>query len=57
MNRISDNNLPVYLSDKEKINSKFKIGNAIIYLPTKYNWFQKKMYKIFFNIDLEKVEE
>ena len=47
--------LYVYLSEEEKIKSKFKIGNAIIYLPKKYNWFQKKMYKIFFNIDLEKV--
>ncbi len=50
-------NMPlyVYLSEEEKIKSKFKIGNVIIYLPKKYNWFQKKMYKIFFDIDLEKV--
>ena len=54
--RIVDNMpLYVYLSEEEKIKSKFKIGNIIILLPKKYNWFQKKMYKIFFNIDLEKV--
>lgn len=52
---VDDRNIHVYLSEEEKIKSKFKIGNVIICLPKKYNWFQKKMYKIFFNIDLEKV--
>lgn len=50
---IHDKNIHIYLSDTEEIKSKFKIGNAIIYLPRKYNWFQKRMYKLFFNIDLE----
>ena len=50
---IHDKNVHIYLSDTESIKSKFKIGNAIIYIPRKYNWFQKRMYKLFFNIDLE----
>ena len=53
----NDRNIYVYLIEEEKVKSKFKIGNIIIYLPKEYNWFQKKMYKIFFNIDLEKVEK
>lgn len=50
---INDNIVHIYLSDIESIKSKFKLGNVIIYLPKKYNWFQKKMYKLFFSIDLE----
>ena len=50
---INNNNTYIYLSDAEEIKSNFKIGNIIICLPRKYNWFQKKMYKLFFNIDLE----
>jgi hypothetical protein len=50
---IHDKNIHIYLSDTEEIKSKFKIGNVVIHLPKTYNWFQKKMYKLFFNIDLE----
>lgn len=42
-----------------KAKSKMIIGNGelIIYTEKKYNKFQKKMWKLFFNIEIENIRE
>lgn len=51
----NDGKIRVFLAEKEEIKSCFQIGNMYVYLPQKYNWFNKKMYKLFFNIELFEV--
>ena len=48
----------LYVSNnKQKENTEnksyFVIGNITIYLPKKFNWFQKKMIKWCFGIDIK----
>ena len=40
---------------KQDYKSKLLIGNMTIFLTKKLNWFQRKMYKIFFNIIAENI--
>ena len=40
----------------QKIQSRLKIFNMTISLTGKVNWFQKLMYKLFFGIEIEKLE-
>ena len=42
---------------KQDYKSKLIIENITIYLTKKLNWFQRKMYKIFFNITAENIKE
>ena len=41
----------------EKHKSKIKCGNYEINIAAKFNWFQKKMWKIFFNCDIVDLED
>ena len=40
-----------------KNKSKMTVGNTIIFNTIHFNWLQKKMWKIFFNITIEDVED
>ena len=39
------------------IKTYLKIANITIGITKKINWFQRLMYKLFFNIEIEKLEE
>ena len=39
------------------IKTYLKLGNITIGITKKINWFQKLMYKLFFGIKIEKLEE
>ena len=39
------------------IKTYLKLANVTIGITKKINWFQKIMYKIFFNIEIEKLEK
>lgn len=39
------------------IKSYLKIGNMIIYNTKHFNWFHRKMWKLFFGFEIENVEE
>ena len=41
----------------EKPKSKIKCGNYEINITVKFNWFQKKMWKIFFNCEIIDLED
>ena len=40
-----------------KIKSHLKIGNLIIHNTHHFNWFHRKMWKLFFGFEIENVEE
>ena len=40
-----------------KTKSLLKIGNMVIHNSHHFNWFQRKMWKLFFGFDIENVEE
>ena len=42
---------------KPKIRSLLKIGNIVIHSTHHFNWFQHKMWKLFFGCEIENVEE
>lgn len=46
-----------YRKSNEKYQSSMVIGNITINNIKKFNWFQKLMYKICFNIEIKKVGE
>lgn len=59
--KVGDKGLEVNLKNAEwkleKIEPKSRIKvteNLVVMTGKKYNWFQKRMWKIFFNIDIEK---
>ena len=39
------------------IKTYLKLANITIGITKKINWFQRLMYKLFFNIEIEKLEE
>ena len=41
----------------EDIKTYLKLANITIGIDKKINWFQKIMYKLFFGIEIEKLEE
>lgn len=41
---------------EEKYKSKLVIGKLTIFLTKKLNWFQRKMYKVFFNITATNID-
>ncbi len=41
----------------DEIRSYLKLANITIGITKKINWFQKLMYKLFFGIEIEKLEE
>lgn len=41
----------------EKPKTKIKCGNWEIHMTVKFNWFQKKMWKIFFNCEIIDLED
>ncbi len=53
----SNSKMPFHATLKEKENfenkSYFSIGNITIYLPKKFNWFQKKMIKWCFGLEIK----
>ena len=40
-----------------KIKSHLKVGNLTIHNTRRFNWFERKMWKLFFGFDIENVEE
>ena len=46
---------PIFKVETPEYKSKLILGNTTIYLTKKLNWFQRKMYKIFFNIIAENI--
>lgn len=40
-----------------KTKSHLKIGNMVIYNTYHFNWFQRKMWKLFFGFEIENVKE
>lgn len=40
-----------------KTKSILKIGNMVIHNTHHFNWFQRKMWKLFFGFEIENVEE
>ena len=40
-----------------KIKSHLKIGNMVIYNTHRFNWLERKMWKLFFGFDIESVKE
>jgi hypothetical protein len=40
-----------------EIKSHLKIGNMVIHNTHHFNWFQRKMWKLFFGFDIENVKE
>ena len=48
---------PIFKVETSKYKSKLIVGNTTIYLTKKLNWFQRKIYRIFFNIIAENIKE
>ncbi len=46
---------PIFKVETSKYKSKLIVGNNTIYLTKKLNWFQRKMYRLFFNIIAENI--
>ena len=42
---------------RPKTRSLLKIGNMVIYNTHHFNWFQRKMWKLFFGFEIENVKE
>lgn len=40
-----------------EIKSHLKIGNLIIHNTHRFNWFERKMWKLFFGFEIENVKE
>lgn len=40
-----------------KIKSHLKLGNLTIHNTHRFNWFERKMWKLFFGFEIENVEE
>jgi hypothetical protein len=40
-----------------KTKSHLKVGNLIIHNTHRFNWLERKMWKLFFGFDIENVEE
>lgn len=40
-----------------KTKSHLRIGNMVIYNTHHFNWFERKMWKLFFGFEIENVEE
>lgn len=40
-----------------KIKSHIKIGNLIIHNTHRFNWFHRKMWKLFFGFEIENIKE
>lgn len=40
-----------------KTKSLLKIGNMVIHSSHHFNWFQRKMWKLFFGFDIENIKE
>ena len=40
-----------------KTKSRLKVGNMVIHNTHRFNWLQRKMWKLFFGFDIENVEE
>lgn len=52
--KITTGDVVINLNDNNK--SMLEIGNIKIYNTKKFNWFQRKMFKIFFGIKISNVE-
>lgn len=54
---ISKSPLYIYCADKGELKSCLHIGKLKILITPKFSKFRKLMYKIFFGLELEKIEE
>lgn len=43
--------------ENKEYKTKIKIGNLTIFQEKHYNWFRKLMYKFFFDIEIEDMED
>lgn len=53
--KITTGDVVIRLNNNNK--SLLEIGNIKIYNTKKFNWFQRKMFKIFFEIKIKKLEK
>ena len=52
-----DEGYTTYIDFIPKYKSKIKCGNYEINITVKFNWFQKKMWKVFFNCEIIDLED
>ena len=53
---VTNKNITIQELQLPSIKSKMTIGSLIIFNTKKFNWLQRKMFKIFFGIEINNLE-